>query len=469
MHISFDTLFQQKNDKTTQRRAIQKKHPSFSYDSYAYELKDNSLGMTFVFTLHSNITCKPTLTIHNLDKTRFAKIGKDVLDNLVFHVGLIESMSYWKAAAPQHIQITCGYLTDEQKQWWKRLLVNGMGEYAYINSIDVAYLESVGITCDNVSSDARTFTDSLTPGALQPIGGGKDSAVTAQILWEAGTRTNALLLNPTPAAKAVSTIAGMQNPIIVTRQIDPLLLELNAKGYINGHTPFSAYLGFLSVFCAVLFDYSDCVLSNERSANQGNVNYQGNVINHQYSKSFDFEKQFSEYVKTYLASQVSYFSFLRPFYELQIAKIFSTFDTYHEIFRSCNVGQKSNSWCGNCAKCLFVYVTLYPFLGKETLVSIFGQDLFAKDSLLPIAKDLLGETKQKPFDCVGTYEEVRAAFYLSLKDVTQDQVLLHYFKTEILSKYHDIQKQSQIILKSWDDQNLLTDTYKNILRHYVQG
>ena len=102
---------------------------------------------------------------------------------------------------------------------------------------------------------------------------------------------------------------------------------------------------------------------------------------------------------------------LRPLSELQIAKLFSRYEKYHKVFKSCNVGSKSSPWiwCCNCPKCLFVYSILSPFLYKDKLVEIFGQDMFENTLLLSTFIELCGYGEIKPFECVGTYSEVRYA------------------------------------------------------------
>ena len=109
-----------------------------------------------------------------------------------------------------------------------------------------------------------------------------------------------------------------------------------------------------------------------------------------------------------LSEEVQYFSFLRPLSELQIAKLFSQCEAYHPVFRSCNVGSKTDSWCGHCPKCLFTWIILSPFLSREKLVAIFGKDMMADISLRPILEELNGTAAVKPFECVGTVEEVNA-------------------------------------------------------------
>ena len=129
-----------------------------------------------------------------------------------------------------------------------------------------------------------------------------------------------------------------------------------------------------------------------------------------------------------LSEEVQYFSFLRPLSELQIAKLFSQCEAYHPVFRSCNAGSKTDSWCGKCPKCLFTWIILSPFISREKLTSIFGKDLMADDSLQPILEELNGTAAVKPFECVGTVEEVRAC--LEAVEGRRDKV------EEILSRFN---------------------------------
>jgi len=241
-------------------------------------------------------------------------------------------------------------------------------------------------------------------------------------------------------------VAGIKNPIVVKRTIDQTLLKLNKKGYLNGHTPFTAVLSFLAVFCAILFDYKNIIFSNEKSADEGNVRYLGKMINHQWSKSSEFEKKFKNYCQKYLAKEINYFSLLRPYTELEISRMFLKYPQYFSVFSSCNRGIKiGKRWCGNCPKCLFVYATFYPFLEKKELLKIFGRDIFENKKLLPTMKGLLGQGRVKPFECVGTKKESLTAFYLSwqkLKNLTfypggekvKYPFLLEYFEKKILPK-----------------------------------
>jgi hypothetical protein len=243
-----------------------------------------------------------------------------------------------------------------------------------------------------------------------------------------------------------------------------MLWKLNLKKYLNGHTPFSSYLAFLTAFCAALFDYRFIAFSNERSANEGNVIFHNHVINHQYSKSIEFEKDFRDYLKRYLTSSNEYFSFMRPLYELQIARVFARFPRYFPYVLSCNKGQKTGRWCGACPKCLFVYLILYPFVERAVLKKMYGADLVKKKELLPILEELSGIKRYKPLDCVGTKEEVFYALSLAIDEERKSThplpALLRSAKSKILSKG----SQPKNILSAWTPHHFLPKKFVSIAR-----
>src|SRR5207244_8803365 len=93
------------------------------------------------------------------------------------------------------------------------------------------------------------------------------------------------MLTPSSAAQKIARHVTSSDPVIVRRAIRPELLDLNRRGYLNGHTPFSAYLAFLGATCLLLYGYSNAVVADERSSDEGIVPYRGKAVNHQYSTS----------------------------------------------------------------------------------------------------------------------------------------------------------------------------------------
>ncbi|MBD3250346.1 MAG: hypothetical protein GF381_02135 [Candidatus Pacebacteria bacterium] len=298
---------------------------------------------------------------------------------------------------------------------------------------------------------------------------------------QAGAATNQAS-SSLPAAEAVAAASQANQVIRVNRKIDSTLLRLNAKGYLNGHVPFSAYLSFLTWLIAYLWDYDQILVGNERSANQGNIEYQSQTINHQYSKSYQYERSFRQYqAETELdqANQINYFSFLRPLYELQIAQIFSRYPRYHKLFTSCNRGQKQGVWCHQCPKCLFVYTILYPFFDYQKLTTkIFRSDLFENKNLIPLALDLAGAGELKPFECVGTFEESLIAFYLAVKKISDQSAqeaeealelppVLAAINQQLLSQAKNLPKRAEKLLSAWNKQHHLPSELEKLLKKQV--
>jgi len=456
-------------------KELRKKYSRFIYQKYTYKISDNNLEIFFDFLIEPGIFFRPKITISNVDPNTIKRVGEGIFNNLIFHLGLMEIPSYWKATCAPRIEIEAGYLNKEQIKWWRDLIINGMGQFFYENKIDFRKPDFLKIIINKdraINNLNNAFQKSLINNRfLIPMGEGKDSIITLEFLKNAKKQINCLLVNPSKEHLKVLKVDGLKNPIIMKRKIDPLLLKLNQKGYLNGHTPITALISNLALLAAVLFNFKNIVMSCERSSNEGNVRYLGKIINHQYSKSFNFERKFRNYSKKYLAKNIEYFSFLRPLYEIQIARIFSQYPQYFSVFSSCNLSQKTGQrWCNSCPKCLFVYAILYPFLSKKQLFKIFSEELFEKKELLPIMKELIGERKFKPFECVGTKKESLVAFFLSWEkanEMGEKPYLLKYFQRKILSKYPNLKRESRKILSSWNKQHNLPKEFEKSLKKMV--
>ena len=174
------------------------------------------------------------------------------------------------------------------------------------------------------------------------------------------------------------------------------------------------------------------IVSNEDSSNEGNV--KGTNVNHQYSKSLEFENDFRCYTNNYFNKNIEYFSLLRPLLEIQIAKIFSKYPKYFNLFRSCNLSSKhtGTNWCCNCPKCLFIFIILSPYIDIDTLTKVFSSNLLDRTDMEKDFIELLGLSTNKPFECVGTYEEVKYACSMAITKLEKDNkplpYLLKYYK-----------------------------------------
>lgn len=396
---------------------------SFSYDAYHLEDDGKNIIVTYDFEIEKLSKFNPKIIIEKEQiKRQLNKAGlKDDIDFedetlklLIFNLGMAEAVSYIKIACPKKMFVKCGYLNEKQIAWFKKLYVNGLGEFFYVNGIKHINTENfIDIVCLQEEKSISPSNKKLI-GNLIPVGGGKDSNVTMEILKPLENENTAFIVNPRGATIDSVNAAGMHDSkITVQRILDERMLKLNQKGFLNGHTPFSALLAFLSTTVAYISGKKYVILSNESSANEPNV--KGTKINHQYSKTVEFENDFRNYEMEYIKSNVEYFSLLRPLCETQIAAIFSKYPKYFGVFKSCNVGSKENIWCSKCSKCLFVYIILSPYLTDAELKKIFGRNMLNDIDMEETFMQLIGKSTNKPFDCVGTYEEIEYSLAVTLK------------------------------------------------------
>lgn len=445
---------------------LRERHPRLVYNNFDLRETAENLQVSFSFTLEPDIVFSPNVSIPILEHD----INLEKVRGLAFHLGLIEAVSYWKSACPSEMVVKAGYLTEQQIAWWHDLFIHGLGEFFFQNNIDFTQPGFFSISSGDKEWGKLPAPSTPLSGDLLMVGGGKDSIVTLETLRDASTRKNAFMLNPSRNSLESARLAGFSNPVVVKRTIDSKLLDLNKAGYLNGHTPFSAYLAFLGVFTGILQNYKHVISSNEYSAGEGSLEFHGLEVNHQYSKSYRFEKRFREYCARYLTEGTQYFSFLRPLYELQIAGLFSKHSRYDASFSSCNVA-RGESWCGRCPKCAFTYMSLFPFVDDDRLKAIFGSDLFERQEIQQHILDLVGLGPHKPFDCVGTLEESVVAIALSIKKYQAGNQPIPSFllslKEQLSFNDEDISQTCAQLIASWNQENFLPPEYAQLLKEGV--
>lgn len=438
-------------------------YPNFIYKDYKIEEDNEKIYFKYEFEIQDLTTFKPEIQILKKE-FNWKHLNSNYLKNIVFNLGMIESISYFKATCSKSFYIKCGYLNEKQKLWFRKLFFLGLGEFRYINNILTNEEEFVEFICEGEKIKLEELNSNFS-GIILPIGGGKDSNVTLELLKSKFDDINCFMIGSKDVSLECTDIAGFgrKSVIEVNRLIDKNLIELNNKGFLNGHTPFSAMVAFLTYAVAFMLEKKYIALSNESSANESNI--EGEKINHQYSKTLEFENDFREYAEEFLKTDIEYFSFLRPISELQIAMLFAKYKKYHKIFKSCNVGSKQKPWiwCSECPKCLFVYIILSPFISKRELIDIFGEDLYAKKDLLQTFIELCGFGEIKPFECVGTFSEVRYCVSKLIKKDEDLPYLLQYYKDNF--KLEDTSDERLFVFR---DEHNLPECFENILKENIK-
>lgn len=441
--------------------SLRQRYPEFIYHNYTYSYADGSLHIAFEFEITGLCRFVPTWAIPCTQPA----LDDPTLRRLIFSLGMAELVSYWKIACPPTVRLPHP-LTQAQTDWWKRLYFGGLGEFFYRNGIETDINSFMQISCEG-DALPDTPAEKTLSGKLIPVGGGKDSIVTLNLLQGQLDDAYAFQINHRDSSEHAALLAGIQKTRIceASRTLDPNMLDCNKRGFLNGHTPFSAIVAFSAVLTAYLHGLGAVILSNESSASESTISEA--EVNHQYSKSYQFERDFADYEREYLRSGVRYFSLLRPLTEFQIARYFASCDTkYHEIFRSCNAGAKQDKWCGHCAKCLFVAVILSPFLPYREVTRLLGAPMFDLPEMETALRELCGALPNKPFECVGSRNEVNIALCLAIRRAESAgeplPLLLQGYKSSPL--YAQYAAQAARFGQEWDAQHNLPAELAELVR-----
>jgi UDP-N-acetyl-alpha-D-muramoyl-L-alanyl-L-glutamate epimerase len=386
-------------------------------------------------------------------------------------VFLLAGVSYYKTAAPPVVDFGETALTDAERAFLREFYLQGLGEFAYRNALDLTSLRFEG----SAGPEGATPPDPPAPGgthsprpplggthpprpplggtypprsplprrALVPFGGGIDSIVTVERVRRRADAALFVVSRPADRFDAIEQPAAVTGlPVVrAEREFDPQLLRSAELGFLNGHVPVTGILSAIAVLAAVLEDRDAVVMSNEWSASVPTLEYRGCPVNHQFSKSEQFEAAFRDVLANCPAPLPSYFSWLRDRTELWVGQEFAALEPYHRSFRSCNKAfyteraRRLDHWCGQCDKCCFIDLILAPFLPAEALRRIFavtGEPL-DDPGLAAKFRSLLG-AGAKPFECVGEVTECRAAVLLAARrDDRAGTSLLHELAAEVAS------------------------------------
>lgn len=361
---------------------------------------------------------------------------------------LLAGVSYYKTGAPPVIDMGEVALTEREHAFLREFYLQGLGEFAYRNSLDLRDLR--------INAAARSAQPPTAgavrhapggPRALVPFGGGIDSIVTVEHVRKRADVALFVVSRPGDRFEAIERPAAVSGLPVVRagREIDPQLLRSAELGFLNGHVPVTGILSAIAVLAAVLDERDVVVMSNEWSASVPTLTRDGRPVNHQYSKSASFEAAFRDVLAAEPAGPGAlpgYFSMLRDRTELWIAEEFAGLEQYHRSFRSCNraftldPGLRLGHWCGRCDKCCFIDLILAPVMSAEALRAVFaadggGAEPLTNSALAPKFGALLG-SGTKPFECVGEVNECRAAVLLAARRPDRaDCVLLQELAAEV--------------------------------------
>jgi len=395
-------------------------HPVFRVEDTRSAVDGGTVRLEFRFTC-GETTFAPSVEFAGLRPDEAARVSAPTARRLVRALAIVEAFSYWKAFCSPVIEVALPSADPAETSWWESFWPKAMGEFFYRNGIDFIAPGFLRITARPSPATAGEPVGSAPDisGSAPPLvmfSGGKDSlALTYAIRGDATPATDFFLYNPTEGQRALAeSLADGGGIIEVRRQVLPELLALNASGHPNGHTPYSAYLALAALLVGYLRGNPMVLAGNSRSDDEPNVgSYLGMPVNHQWTKSHEFEAALGGYRDRWLPGAPLYSSPLRPLLELQIIRSLKPHMDAYLRTASCNK-MKGLGWCRKCAKCAWVFLATSGLFGHDLAVSKAGGDLFADPELSGLYEAMAGMAGMagagdKPFECTGTEEEVRSA------------------------------------------------------------
>jgi hypothetical protein len=331
---------------------------------------------------------------------------------------LVAGVSYYKAGLSRELFFDQQAPNRAVADFLTGLYVQGLGEFAYVNQVDVS--DRVHFRQDGPGPSPQSLA--LPERALVAMGGGKDSLVGLRMLQETGIELSPVCIGDSPLIAETASAAGL--PLVrIERSLAPELATINRAGAWNGHVPVTAINSAILLCAAILYGFRHIVFSNERSADEATLTLpDGTTVNHQYSKSSGFERSFREVICSQVSPDIEYFSILRPFSELDIVRRFSRMTEFHPVYSSCNRNfhidgsHIEGRWCQDCPKCRFATLSLALFLPPAKVDAIVGGDLLNRADQVDGFRELCGIGRDKPFECVGEAGESRAALAALARD-----------------------------------------------------
>ncbi len=485
---------------------------TFYFEKFSFDKETLKTKFYYSFDKKENFVEEVDFSVDFLEKR--IDFQEEILNNFLFSLSIAIWISYYKAYPTNKLVVETGFLSTDDILFWQKFYKNWLWEFLYRNN-----LNSYDYFCFKNSSEKyfKKINFISSEKSLLPIGWWKDSIVSLKILEELWKEFTPIIFWKTDTIKENCLKVLWKKEILIKRKIDENLFKLNEKGYYNWHVPITWIISFALLVTAYIYDYKYIILSNEKSANVWNLSIWDLEVNHQWSKSLDFEQELSKYIERNLSSDIKYFSLLRWMYEINIAKMFSLKGKeYFKVFSSCNWNFKINKnwkqdikdykknwennisinvrnsesiqrtwisevdrllrssqwqmvqnltsndyslipnhWCKSCPKCAFVYSILRPFLSYDETLEIWWKELYEEKYLESLFRELLWIQWIKPFECVWEEKEVILAMNMLLNQFKKDWKKIPYI-LEIFAKE----------VKNWFVDSYYTDLENELFMNY---
>ncbi|WP_299321894.1 hypothetical protein [Parasphingopyxis sp.] len=353
-----------------------------------------------------------------------ARFGADFVERLGFHIAAFE-MNKVASLKPARIDWgKYGHFADADfNRLWASIFENVWAQWRYENRItDYRVPELPEPAAPTAEPVARDLPDDCY---LAFCGGGKDSLLTLSLLGELGVSYDSLAYSASfygTAPKQHALIDRLLDHGAPRRRhkqwvsdqfldvpVTELRPDFGVEHITAAETPSSI---FAALPIVLAHGHRYICLAHERSADTGQVEWNGEDINHQWGKSFAAEALLNGYIRDHLIADFDYFSILKPVYDVTIFAALTGVEDAVPATHSCNI---SKPWCLACPKCLYVWLGYAAFLDRETMIATFGDvNLLDREENIFTYRQLVGLEDQLPFECIGQARE--AALFMRLAE-----------------------------------------------------
>src|SRR6201993_3462881 len=412
-------------------------YTEFVFEDYRYDPARSSLSLCYSYPGGPRFEEQ---LVFDFVPQQLSSAAREVLDRIFRLILLLSGVSYYKAFIPKVLTCRAFDIDEPTAEFLQKFYEKGLAEFAFRNGVSLH--GHFRFQSNSAAQAAAPITVDLARKICVAVGGGQGSIVKIECLRHGDEPL--MLFSLGDAEPIAACIAAAKLPFIrVQRRLDASLLKLNETGALNGHIPITGILSAIALAAAVMSGCNAVAMSNEHSASAANLSRDGLEINHQYSKSLEFEQDFAQYIEDFISPNIRYFSLLRPLSEIEIGRRFAKHRKYFGVFRSCNTAfrqareTRERHWCCDCPKCRFVFLALSPFVAKPDLIEIFGRNLLEDETQRDGFAELCGLHANKPFECVGeTFESAGVMSHLAHHPDWRDDRVVRQLNKEFPSLRH---------------------------------
>ncbi|CAF1660083.1 unnamed protein product, partial [Adineta ricciae] len=401
----------------------------------------------------TTICYEPDVDLHSLRE----HFGTDYVDKLFFHILAFEANKIL-SLGPKTLDPGphARWFTPAFTKLWQTIGHKVWAQWRYQHNLP----DYKGPLFDTLNEPTSLIPAvKIEPGDVEVLafcGGGKDSLIAMTLLQSAKIPFSTLVYSHSiyGALEAqhclIDRLIDTCTPITRHKQwikdtfldtpVSNFYTDYEIEHVLAAETPASVF-GSLPLILSRGFRY--IIVAHERSADIGNLIWDitGEDVNHQWGKSLEAEKMINDYIHNELILGFTYFSILKPLYDVLIFSILKNSIGSIPFTHSCNV---KKPWCKRCAKCAYIWLNYMAYLPFDLVDGIFE-----KENLLNLPENqlyyrqMLGLEKHTPFECIGQVLEVQLAFELAhrkglqgvamdiyLSEVSSDQNWL-----DIITKY----------------------------------